>query len=76
MTETNTTAYPPRRPPKWSKTKFSSWLARMGWDHSEAADALGMSPRQVRDFAEGRAKVRGVVALACKQLEHDKEKAA
>lgn len=76
MTETNVKDYPARTPPKWSKTKFASWLQRMGWDWSEAAKALGMSKRQVRDFCEGRAKVRGVVALACMELEHDRAQAA
>lgn len=62
-------------PPEWSEHTFAAWLERMGWTSDDAAEALDMSERQIREFAQGRAKVRSVVALACMELERPKRRA-
>ena len=52
---------------------FKRWMTRMGYSISGAAEALGLSPRQIAYYRSGEQAVPRVVELACRYLELVKE---
>lgn len=49
--------------------EFTAWRKRLGYTQAQAADALGMSRRQVQYYEDGSQAVPRVVELACGALE-------
>ncbi|MHB8741974.1 MAG: DUF2442 domain-containing protein [Sulfuricaulis sp.] len=56
--------------------EFISWRWRHSLSLTEAADALGLSRRQVAYYASGEHKVPRTVLLACKGWEAERQEAA
>ena len=48
-------------------------MSRMGYTIAGAAEALGLSPRQIAYYRSGEQAVPRVVELTCAYLEHVKE---
>jgi len=52
---------------------FAQWRARHGLSLSEAAKALGMTPRTISAYGSGKRPVPRYIALACKGWEAEHE---
>lgn len=50
---------------------FLAWRSRLGLTQAGAAEALGISPRQVWNYENGRAAIPRLVELACSALDHE-----
>lgn len=52
-----------------SPAQLTGWRQQMGWSRAEAARQLGISPRSLYNYEEGKRKIPEPVALACEALE-------
>ena len=50
---------------------FGAWRKRMGYNRSQAADAIGLGRNQPKKYEEDGVPVPRYVELACKQIEGD-----
>ncbi|HTT84211.1 MAG TPA: hypothetical protein VMF67_12070 [Rhizomicrobium sp.] len=55
----------------FSNSDFVAWQARIGLSNQEAADALGLSARTIKNMRAGAVPVAGAVAIACRAMEAD-----
>lgn len=54
----------------WTGAHFTGWRARCGFTQDEAAQAIGITARRIRDFEAGRDEIPRTIELACHHLEN------
>ena len=55
----------------FTNADFIAWQGRVGLSNQEAADALGVSVRTIKNLRAGTAVVSNAVAIACRAMELD-----
>lgn len=56
-----------------TKTDFRRWMKAMGFSIAAAAEALGLSDRQIVYYRSGEQEIPKVVDLACRYLTRNME---
>jgi hypothetical protein len=55
----------------FTNREFAGWQVRVGLSNQEAADALGLSLRTIKNIRSGAVPVSQVVSIACRAMEAD-----